>query len=328
MKTNWNCLSKRLAGIAHAYLAALVAAIPCVAPMTGEAATAPRLCVLVPHFKDSYWLTVAQGIEDRAGDLGAAVQFREAGGYRARETQIAQIATCERLGVDAILIGAVSADHPALLSAVAAAAENRPVIGLVNELRSEALAARIGVDWREMGEVLGRHLADVHPAGTETRQAILLSGPAESGWVGPLEAGLTDGLSGSAIEIVAVYRADTGLRQQLRLLEQAISEWPNIDLVIGDAPAIEAAMALNATPALAATYLSHGIARGLLGGQVLAAPFDDPAEQGRMAVDAALAAVAGQVATELRGPRITLVTQDSAARLVRMSPAGYFPVLE
>ncbi len=116
-------------------------------------------CVLVPHFKDEYWLSVAHGIERRAEQRGLEVRFFEAGGYRALPRQLAQLADCADLQPGAILIGAVSSDAPELLAAVAAAATRQPVIGLVNALHSEALAARIGVDSFEMGHKLGAHLA-------------------------------------------------------------------------------------------------------------------------------------------------------------------------
>ena len=82
-------------------------------------AEARLLCVLVPHFKDEYWLSVANGIETRAALRGLHVRFFEAGGYRALQGQIAQLDSCQALQPGAILIGAVSSDDPALLAAVA-----------------------------------------------------------------------------------------------------------------------------------------------------------------------------------------------------------------
>lgn len=290
------------------------------------------LCVLVPHFKDEYWLSVAQGIETRAAADHLAVRFFEAGGYRALTTQIRQLGACEALAPDAILLGAVSSDDPALLAAVAAAAARHPVIGLVNELHSDALAARVGVDWFDMGLKLGQHLHRLFPAGGTPRNAILLSGPAVSGWVAPLETGLRQGLEGSAVSIVSVYGTDTGSAEQLRLLETALATGPAPDLVIGAAPAIEAAMALLPgmadPPGLAATYVSHSVARGLVGGRIIAAPYDDPMRQGEMAVDASADAIAGVTRRELIGPQITVLTAGAAPEAFRLSPVDYFPALD
>ncbi len=315
----------------RAYPLILRVAILCIAALWSTPARAADdlICVLVPHFKDEYWLSVADGIETRAHESGVRTRFFEAGGYRALQTQIRQLQDCEALRPRAVLIGAVSSDDPDLLAAVAAAARRQPVIGLVNELHSDALVARIGVDWSDMGERLGAHLARLHPSGGTPVKAILLSGPPEAGWVAPLETGLRRGLAGSAIQIAAVFGADTGTTEQLRLLEQALAQSPEPDLIIGPAPAIEAAMAVFAgaakPPGLAATYISHSVARGLVGGQVQAAPFDDPIRQGALALEAALNPLPRK---GLIGPEITVITAGADPATIRLSPANYFPALD
>ena len=290
------------------------------------------VCVLVPHFKDEYWLSVANGVETEAHLCGLQVRFFEAGGYRALQKQIAQLQQCKGLDPGAILIGAVSSDDPALLAALAETAQTVPVIGLVNELHSTALSARVGVNWEDMGLKMGRHLAGLYPAGGPPKQAVLLSGPPEAGWVAPLERGLRRGLAGASLQIAAVYGADTGASVQLRLLERALADHPAPDVIIGPAPAIEAAMALFAgktqRPLLAATYISHSVARGLVGGQVAAAPFDDPMAQGTLALNAAIQAMNGEMRQFLIGPQITIVTALTDPDAIWLSPTTYFPALE
>lgn len=332
MTTNCSWVSNRLARMAFAYLRAAFTATILLASCPVAQADTRDLCVLVPHFKDEYWLSVAHGIELRAKARGLEVRFFEAGGYRALPLQLKQLADCGDLRPGAILIGAVSSDAPELLAAVATAAAQQPVIGLVNALHSDALAARVGVDWTEMGRKLGTHLATRHPDGSPALRAVLLSGPEESGWVAPLEAGLQRGLAGSAITLAETWRADTGTTEQLRLLEHVLITPPRPDLVIGPAPAIEAAMGVffddPAPPLLAATYVSHSVARGLASGRVIAAPFDDPEQQGEMAVDAAVAAMAGAIRPAMIGPTITVLTTDLDAAALKLSPVHYFPTLE
>lgn len=315
-----------------AALAALAAPHGATAQPAGREARS--ICVLVPHFKDEYWLSVAYGIEQAAKYHEIAPRFFEAGGYRSRERQLGQIETCEHSGVDAILIGTVTSDHPDLLAAIARAARTVPVIALSNELHSDALRATVGVDWRDMGSGLGRFLARRHPKGTAPQRAILLSGPAESGWIGPLEAGLHAALADAAFEIAAVFRADTGQGEQLDALERALAAYPDPDYIIGPAPAIEAAMGLfqapgaRPAPTLVATYVSHSIRRGLISGRVLVAPNDDPQGQGEMAVETALRAGVGTTAQGIVGPQIRIVTRDTAAKEIRLSPADYFPAID
>lgn len=310
------------------------AAIVALCGIAGAPAQAHQqlLCVLVPHFKDEYWLSVAHGLEQRSAEQGLSVRFFEAGGYDALANQIEQIGTCTDLEPGAILIGAVSSDAPELLAAVQEAAETQPVIGLVNELHSDALAARVGVDWFDMGLVLGRHLAARFPADGAVHEAVLLSGPPASGWVAPLERGLHRGIEGSSVAIVATYGADTGTSQQLRLVEMAWAAHPGIELMIGSAPAIEAAMGLFAgrpdRPALAATYVSHSVARGLVGRQILAAPFDNPIQQGRAAVDAAVATMEGNPPPGRVGTQIVIYATGISPDRIELSPADYFPSLD
>ncbi|MDO5606222.1 MAG: TMAO reductase system periplasmic protein TorT [Paracoccus sp. (in: a-proteobacteria)] len=292
-----------------------------------------EICVLVPHFKDEYWLSVGYGLEHEARAAGLELAFHEAGGYLAREHQIAQIEACAAAGAQAILIGAVTSDHPALLSAVAQAARTTPVFALVNELHSHALSGSIGVDWRDMGRVVGAGLAQLWPEGAGA-QAVLMTGPPQSGWVAPLEEGLYKALEGSGVRIVAVYGADTGLREQFANVTRAFDEHPDMNILIGSATAIEAAMGHLAAhpdqprPMLAASYVNHSIRRGLSNGSIAAAPFDDPQAQGRIALRTVARFLQTGIAPAQTGPRVRLIRAgDPDAGLLPLSPADYFPAI-
>jgi protein TorT len=322
--------------ISRHYVAACAGTIAAICMVfAGSLATAasPLYCVLVPHFKDDYWLSVGFGLEQEAERQGVDLLFFEAGGYEARAAQIGQLDACVASGADAILIGAVTSDHPDLMTAIARVAETVPVFGLVNELHADALSGRIGVDWQDMGHAIGEHLRQLHPKGSPPKTAVFLTGPAEAGWTGPLEAGLRDGLAGSSVNILEVFEADTGIRPQLALAELALERHPDADYMIGSAPAIEAAIGLLAArtdadkPTLLATYVSHTIIRGLMNGSILAASFDDPILQAQMAIRQVAAL---RVSADQRlAPEIVLLTRDDASLgAVRMSPADYFPAVQ
>lgn len=316
---------------------AVVLAVPLVGlrPDPASAGTTRQVCVLVPHFKDEYWLSVGYGLEQEARDHDIDLLFYEAGGYRARATQIAQLNACAARGVDAILIGSVTSDHDALLSAIRDVSARVPVFGLVNALHSPDLSGRIGVDWRQMGLELGGYLAKLHSAGTASQRAVLVSGPSESGWASPLEQGLREGLAQSSIEIIAVFEADTGLRQQLALVEEAFATIAQIDLLIGSAPAVEAAIGLTSSAGeksdvrLAATYISHTIKRSVANGRVLAVPYDDPTLQGVLAIRQMLTVLKTGQRAALDGPEVALVSvENNLIDNVVLSPADYFPVIQ
>lgn len=312
---------------AAALVAMLLGAVP---------AHAATLCVLVPHFKDEYWLGVGYGLEQEALKRGVTLHTFEAGGYRAMAAQIAQIDACVAHNVDAILLGTVSSDHPDLLTAVRRAARTTPVFALVNELNSPDLSGAIGVDWRDMGAAAGHYLASTFPKNGKTKEAVLISGPKEAGWTAPLEHGLRQELTASSVRVVAVYGGDTGLTEQLDLVEQALREHPQIDILIGSAPAIEGAMGRLRTGdgiapklLLISTYVTHTIKRGLIGGQVAFAPFDDPQQQGRMAVSAAMSFLQTKQKMPLVGPAVIgMNATDPQAEGITLSPPDYFPVIE
>lgn len=330
-------LSNPVRRIAQGYRAFLGAAILALGLGCGISAEAggtagPEVCVLVPHFKDEYWLSVAFGVTHEAEALGITPRFREAGGYRAVARQIEQIGACQAQGAAAILIGVVSADDKALLQALAAAGRQLPVIGFVNESQAGGLAGFAGVDWRDMGRAIGRYLADRHPPGSRPVTAVLITGPEQAGWTAPLETGLRAALAPSALRLRGTFHADTGVREQLGQVEAALQEFSGTDYLIGSAPAIEAAMGLAATgtvtemPALLATYASHTVLRGLSNGQVQAVVFDDPMAQGRMAIRQVAAILEGSGTEEVTPPRIELLQRPlSRARFLNLSPPDFFP---
>ena len=292
----------------------------------------PLYCVLVPHFKDEYWLSVGFGLEQEAARQGVDLLFFEAGGYEARTAQIEQLDACVSKGGDAILIGAVTSDHPDLINAIARVAPKVPVFGLVNELHAETLSGHIGVDWQDMGYAIGQHLSHLHPTGSPPKTAVFLTGPAEAGWTGPLEAGLRKGLANSSVDILEVFGADTGIKPQLVLAESALERYPDVDYLIGSAPAIEAAIGLLETrpeteqPQLLATYVSHTVMRSLMNGNVLAAAFDDPILQAQMAIR--LVASVRLNSDETPAPGVVLLTRDDEnLGSFQISPADYFPAV-
>lgn len=171
-----NRLSKLVRFISLYYGAARLGSITafglCIAIWAGAATagSSALFCVLVPHFKDEYWLSVSYGLEQEAARQNVDLLFFEAGGYDARAEQIEQLEQCQQRGVDAILIGAVTSDHPDLTGAVERIAQDIPVFALVNELHIEAISGRIGVDWRDMGSAIGHELSLRHPRNSPPKQ--------------------------------------------------------------------------------------------------------------------------------------------------------------
>lgn len=345
VNTRNNCWSNRVCCIRGGYLLffktattalALFTAIFlfAVAQVQAQTGAQTRICVVVPHFKDEYWLSVGYGLQEEAKAAGATLLFFESGGYSALQSQIALLETCRARGAEAILLGAVSADAPALLAAVESTSQSVPVLALVNALHSDHLVAEIGVDWQQMGIAVGQYLAGMHPEGTPPVRVGFVTGPEDSGWSPLLEAGLQSALAHSAVTIAITRHADTGLREQLREVERLLAAEPTLDYLIGSAPAIEGAMGLaarsnNAFPQMIATYISHSVRRGLQSGAVMAVPFDDPVLQGRLGVRAVIRAIQGEHQLIMEAPPIRLVEAGtSESRSLPLSPAHLLLDLE
>ena len=271
-----------------------------------------RLCAIVPHVKDEYWLSVGYGMVEEARRLGVALRISETGGYRSADQQASRIDACREEGADAIVLGSVGYDAPQIAAAIDRAAPKIPVVAAINDVGFRAVAAKVGVSWRDMGLRVGEFLARRHPQGSGRVRAVIATGPKVAGWVGFLSSGIRDGLAGSDVEIVEEGGADTDTQEQLMLVEDLLARHPDVDYLIGSAPAIEAAISVERIRArsgrvrLIATYYTQAIRRGLLRGRVDAAPFDDPRLQGRLAVETAVRAIEGSIERRQIGPEIRL----------------------
>lgn len=300
---------------------------------------AEKLCALYPHLKDSYWLSVNYGMVDEARKLNLNLRVMEAGGYPNHDKQQQQIALCVRWGADAILLGTVS---PNLYQHdLADYTRSVPVFATVNELlldnkQQTYLKGEVGVDWYKMGYYAGQYLARKHPKGSGTINIVALPGPASSGGTKPVMRGFQDAIHGSDVRIIEILCADNDKELQRNLIQQAL-EIPNVDYIVGSAVAIEAAISelrsLNKTDhiGLIATYLSHGVYRGLLRGRVEFAPSDQMVEQGRLSVRQAAAFLRKQPYLKQQATEIKSLTAPDLDKQIiadSLSPSEYRPVFE
>src|SRR5215469_7589379 len=69
-----------------------------------------RICTVIPHLKDNYWLAVDFGLVDEAKRLDVLLTVYEAGGgYENFKVQRQQIADCISAKTDTLVIGAILA---------------------------------------------------------------------------------------------------------------------------------------------------------------------------------------------------------------------------
>ena len=304
-------------------------------------ATRPwRFCVLYPHLKDAYWLSVNYGMVEEARRLGVAFDVFEAGGYPNLARQIEQLQGCAGAEFDAVILGAVSYDG--LTPVVQEIARTKPVIAAVNDIDDRGITAKASVPWAGMGAAAGRFLAGRHPPGSPPVTIAWFPGPKGAGWVSFVEAGFRAAIAESSGEIVLTLYGDTGLEEQVLLVEEALEALPQVDYLVGSGPMAEAAVSLlraredglddgrkDREARIVSTYLSHAVYRGVTRDRILAAPTDFPVAQGRLAIEMAVRALEGSLEIRHAGPRIEVVTAEGAGPEVvqdSLAPASFVPV--
>lgn len=300
-----------------------------------KAERAWRICMLIPHLKDAYWLAVNFAMVAEARRLGIAMAVYSAGGYEHLERQRRQFDECRAEAPDGILLGAVSLDGLNDLVATAVA-EGLPVVDLINGVSAPEISARVGVDFWDMGAATGAYIADRQQAsGTPVRVA-WFPGPAGAGWVEASDAGFRHAIAGRPIEIVEALNGDTGRSAQRRLVEAALARHSGaIEFVAGTAVTAEAAVGVVRKRGLAeqigvlADYYSPGVHRAIRRGTVLAAPSDLPALQTRIAVDTVVRIIEGRDYYRHVGARVVMVDRERLAdwdASASLPPRGFRPV--
>lgn len=293
-----------------------------------------KLCAVFPHIKDEYWISVDYGMAEEARRLGVSLSISETGGYRSVEAQAERLRDCLQRGADAAILGSVTYDGRPMLDAITDVSTRIPVIAAVNDVGSRQVAVKVGVSWREMGERLGAYLSQQFPAADATQNVVLATGPREAGWVSFLAEGISKGLQKSSLSLIGTGWADTDAQEQFGIAEDLLERNANIDCFIGSAPAVEAVVSLLRTRAghagmkVAATYYTQAVRRGMMRGRILAAPFDDPALQGRISIEYAVRAIEHTVDHRQIGPPIRLVTSKSLPPANALAPADFHLVFE
>jgi protein TorT len=309
------------------------AAVPVTYTALAQAEKPWRFCVLYPHLKDAYWLSVNYGMVEEARRLGVAFDVFEAGGYPNLSRQLEQLEGCASGEFDAVILGPVS--YAGLTAEVERIARLKPVIAAVNDIDDSGITAKASVPWTEMGAAAGRFLAQRHPKGSPPVRIAWFPGPQGAGWVTFVEAGFRAALADSSAKIVMTRFGDTGTEEQVLLVEEVLEAMPDVDYLVGSGPMAEAAVPIlrargrEGKTAVVSTYLSHAVYRGVVRGRILAAPTDFPVLQGRLAIEMAVRALEGRLEVRHAGPQIRTVTPETAGSAVvegSLAPASFVPV--
>ena len=274
------------------------------------------ICVSFPHMKDAYWLAVNYGVVAEAERIGAKMQLVEAGGYTNLNKQISQIEDCVAGGAEAVVIGAISFDG---LNNLVGEIRGKgiPVIDVINGMSSPELSAKSLVSFGEMGFKAGEYIAKLHPKGSGAVKVAWFPGPPGAGWVEAGNSGFVEAVADSDIEIVDTKYGDTGKEVQLKLVEDTLEAYPDINYIVGTSPTTEAAVQLLRDRGLSedikvlSYYFTPGVYENIKKGRVLAAPTDSAVVQGRVAIDQAVRILEGKDYLQHAGPALYVIDSSN-----------------
>ncbi|WP_019171754.1 TMAO reductase system periplasmic protein TorT [Pseudaminobacter salicylatoxidans] len=298
-----------------------------------EAATQKwKLCVLVPHLKDSYWVAANYGLVSEAQRLGLALNVYQAGGYDQLPKQVAQFDDCIAGKADAILIAGIS---EAGLSAKIKEANDRGIttIGLINPLSDGSVSARVTNDQIAMGRFGGNAVKQFLGEGGGTAAAF--PGPQGSGWAEQYLSGFRAALDGSTVEVVADKFGETGVSVQLRLVEDTIQAFPDLKAIWGTGPTIEGAVGavaeagLSGSMVLVSSYADQSSIDLLKAGEISGFVSDSTVMQARIAVDLAVRVLEKQDYQKLLVVPPTLITKETIGQTdltTVLAPKEFRPV--
>jgi protein TorT len=277
--------------------------------------------VSFPHLKDPYWLAVNYGIIAEAKRLGVGIQLVAAGGYTEVDKQVSQVENLAQQKVDGIILASIS--YAALDPVVDEISKKGiPVVEVINDIQAPGIAGKALVSFFDMGKHAGEFVvSDAKTQGKKEINVVFLPGPAGSGWAPDTLDGFNDAMKkfDGKVNMLAVKWGDTGKNVQLDLIENSLKTFPNIDYLVGNAVAADAAVGPLAETGRAksvkvvSTYIIPPLYEKIKKGTVAAAPSDLTVTQGRMAVDMLVRILNGQKAGKdfpfRSGPFIPTITQ-------------------
>ena len=273
-----------------------------------------NICVLFPHMKDSLWVAAAYGIVEEAKQLGVKISLFQAGGYENLPKQLSQFDDCVASKPDAIITGAIS--EAGLAKKFQEGLDKKiPQIALINPVANAPVTAKVSVDFPTMGSLAAGYLLD-QKAGQSVKVAVF-PGPQGAGWPEAFLKGFDEKLKDSPARIVDTKWGDTGVAVQLKLVEDSLQTEPEIGVIWGAPPAIEAAVGAVTDAGkrgqidLLPSYENQAMLDFLKNGEVKGFPTLKPVLEARIAVDTTVRILEGK--SYMKAPMIVpeMITKDN-----------------
>jgi len=257
--------------------------------------------VAIPHLKDPSWLASNFGYIDAAKHLGVEIIVLAAGGYNNISKQISQVENLVNSGVDGIILAGLSysAEDPLVEEVVK---KGIPVVEFINDIYSPHITAKSINGYYGLGYTCGEYLVR-DAVNRDKVNVVVLPGPAGAGWVESAVVGFkaaVEKLAPNKVKILEVKYADAGKVEQMQLLENALETYPQIDYIVGNGVAIDAATeilkerGLQDKVKLYSDFLTEPLYNKIVNGEVAGSCCEGQPYEGRIAVDMLVRILEGQ----------------------------------
>lgn len=291
-----------------------------------------HLCINMPNMADPYYVAVNYGAVIEARRLKVKMTMTTAGGYVNLAKQITQIEDCIAQGADAVLPMAIS---PTGLNKIVEEARKQGVIviDMGNGMDSPDLHARYKVSYYDAGVVTAQYLINRHPAGSGKTVVLWLPGPPGAGWSEDTNRGFHDTLAKteSDIIVIATLYGDSHKEVQMKLVEDGLQTYPDVDYVAGMASAAEGGIQIlremgRTDIKLVSHYMTGGMWQGIIDGTIEAAITDSGVFMPRIAMDQAVRILEGYDYTKDTGAEAYMVDSSNIHLVDRdasLAPDGW-----
>ena len=256
------------------------------------------VCLLLPHATNDYWVAWLYGAIEEAKRTGIKLNILSAGGYQYVPKQLSQLEDCVTLGADAIVLVATSTTG--LNTAIEAAVDKGVVIiDSGNGTTSKVPQGRSIVSFEKVGYQIAQYLVKKHPKGSGKVKLLYLGGPPGATYIEFLHKGFLAGVEGSEIEIVAELFGSPDKSSQMKLVEDGLVTYPDIQYICCCTVAVEGAMEIFQAKRLTdieliGAFATPVVEEAMKTGEVLAMASDRAVYWARMSIDMAIQILEGR----------------------------------
>jgi len=261
-----------------------------------------KIGVLIPHLKDPYWVTANWALADEAKRLGINLWFKSAGGYTEVNTQLQQLEALHTMGMDGMVLASV---HSSALCKVVKelASKGAKIVTAGIDSQCNDIVSNVIAPYIANGRRLAEWL-DKQTKGQKEVKVAWFPGPSGPSWPIDSLTGFKEymkeiGRLDTQVKIVAVKWGDSGKNIQLNLIENVLQARPDIDYIIGLAPAADAAVqalaerGLEGKIKILASYVTQPVHAQIKAGKVADASIEHQVELFRIALNQIVKVIEG-----------------------------------